>query len=183
MIAAQLLIGTEPLSDELAFVTTFNQIIGEIGIEVKDEIEDPLLDELGYTPPVWAGGRREWESEKQRRAFFATDGFGKGIPYSRTGAYARGWDVISRTLQGQFELVVGNAEDYAEYVGGSLNQRSMVEALKYQQKMHRNTGWPLSVDTVDFWLEVSLELFDQKLFERLESLGERTTARRRSFRR
>ena len=27
----------------------------------------------------------KWDSEKQRRAFFATNGFGKGIPYKRTG--------------------------------------------------------------------------------------------------
>lgn len=182
MIAAQVVIGTEPLSDEYEFVSTFNQIVGEIGIEVRDEIEDPLLDELGYTPPVWTG-KREWESERQRRAYFATDGFGHGIPYVRTGAYARGWDLVSQTLRGQFELVIGNAEDYAEYVGGSLSQRSLSEAMKFQQKMHRNTGWPLSADTVTFWLETSLELFDQKLFDRLESLGERTTVRRRSYRR
>ncbi len=30
-----------------------------------------------------------WKSEKQRRAFFATDGFGKGIPYKRIGKLAK----------------------------------------------------------------------------------------------
>ena len=28
----------------------------------------------------------QWDSERQRRAFFATDGFGRGIPTERTGA-------------------------------------------------------------------------------------------------
>lgn len=34
-----------------------------------------------------------WDSEKQRRAFFATNGFGKGIPHKRTHSYRKGWKV------------------------------------------------------------------------------------------
>jgi hypothetical protein len=33
----------------------------------------------------------DWDSEKQREAFFATGGFGKGIPYQRQGVYEAGW--------------------------------------------------------------------------------------------
>lgn len=33
----------------------------------------------------------QWDSERQRRAFFATGGFGKGIPYQRTGGYIAAW--------------------------------------------------------------------------------------------
>lgn len=33
----------------------------------------------------------EWDSERQRRAFFATNGFGHGIPYRRTNRYRLGW--------------------------------------------------------------------------------------------
>lgn len=32
----------------------------------------------------------DWDSERQRRAFFATNGFGKGIPYRRTHAMRLG---------------------------------------------------------------------------------------------
>lgn len=35
-----------------------------------------------------------WASRKQQQAFFASNGFGGGIPYKRTGGYARGWKVI-----------------------------------------------------------------------------------------
>lgn len=33
----------------------------------------------------------QWDSEKQRRAYFATNGFGHGIPYQRQGKYEKGW--------------------------------------------------------------------------------------------
>jgi hypothetical protein len=32
----------------------------------------------------------QWDSERQRRAFFATNGFGQGIPYQRTGRMIAG---------------------------------------------------------------------------------------------
>jgi hypothetical protein len=35
-----------------------------------------------------------WDSEKQRRAFFATDGFGRGIPTKRTGQAVGAWKAI-----------------------------------------------------------------------------------------
>src|SRR5690349_11752070 len=38
----------------------------------------------------------QWDSERQRRAFFATKGFGKGIPYRRTGRYRLGWRISNQ---------------------------------------------------------------------------------------
>jgi len=35
----------------------------------------------------------QWDSEKQRKAYFASDGFGHGIPYKRQGHYEKGWVV------------------------------------------------------------------------------------------
>lgn len=35
----------------------------------------------------------QWDSERQRRAFFATNGFGRGIPYRRTHQYRFGWQL------------------------------------------------------------------------------------------
>lgn len=67
--------------------------------------------------PIW------WESEKQRRAFFATDGFGKGIPYKRTGAYNAGF-VIRRTPNASRASVgytLINPVPYAKYVGGGAS--------------------------------------------------------------
>lgn len=35
----------------------------------------------------------QWDSERQRRAFFATDGFGGGIPHRRTGEYENSFKI------------------------------------------------------------------------------------------
>lgn len=35
-----------------------------------------------------------WDSERQRRAYFATRGFGGGIPHIRTGASELGWQLV-----------------------------------------------------------------------------------------
>lgn len=56
----------------------------------------------------------QWDSEKQRRAFFATDGFGHGIPYKRSGDYENAWTITS--LPDGYQL--SNATAYAKYVGG-----------------------------------------------------------------
>ena len=46
-------------------------------------------DVIGY--PV------KWDSDKQRKAYFASNGFGRGIPYHRDGGYEQGWRVDSIT--------------------------------------------------------------------------------------
>lgn len=56
----------------------------------------------------------KWDSEKQRRAFFATDGFGRGIPTKRTGEYTSGWKIESVT--NGYRLT--NEAKHSKYVGG-----------------------------------------------------------------
>jgi hypothetical protein len=81
-----------------------------------------------------------WDSEKQRRAFFATDGFGKGIPYERTGAYTSGFRVARVDLRA-YALV--NATPYASYVGGQARGFG-------QSRIHRGR-WPIVRDVVARW--------------------------------
>ncbi len=67
------------------------------------EMEDATRDEMKRTSESIRDEMREpgspvaypikWDSEKQRRAFFATNGFGAGIPYNRNGKYNSGWTV------------------------------------------------------------------------------------------
>lgn len=42
-----------------------------------------------------------WDSEKQRKAYFATNGFGKGIPYRRSDGYINAWQ--SRAIAGGYQ--------------------------------------------------------------------------------
>lgn len=69
-----------------------------------------------------AGNPYQWQSEKQRRAFFATDGFGGGIPYKRTGNLSAGW-VYSSTDSNWTSVKIENIESYAGFVMGDQQQR------------------------------------------------------------
>jgi hypothetical protein len=55
-----------------------------------------------------------WDSEKQRRAFFATNGFGRGIPTKRTNTYIDAWK-ITQVSNG---LSLSNASKGAPYISG-----------------------------------------------------------------
>ena len=57
-----------------------------------------------------------WDSERQRRAFFATNGFGGGIPYKRKGRYEAGWKALP--IQAGVEVL--NEEGAARWVGGTV---------------------------------------------------------------
>jgi hypothetical protein len=72
-----------------------------------------------------------WTTEKQRKAFFATDGFGAGIPTRRTGRTRSGWQLVGLvTEQGAGSLAVENNEYAAQFV-----------YFPHQQQFHTNTGW------------------------------------------
>lgn len=75
----------------------------------------------------------QWESEKQKRAFFATDGFGGGIPTRRTGRNIRGWNLIK--LEDGYSLK--NEEKGAFFIWGDLFKR------KSQSRIHAGR-WPQS---------------------------------------
>lgn len=59
----------------------------------------------------------KWETERQRRAYFATNGFGGGIPSHRTGKYEKGFQ-IRRNTNG---YALFNRTPYTKYVGGSAD--------------------------------------------------------------
>lgn len=107
-----------------------------------------------------------WTSERQRRAYFATKGFGRGIPTRRTHELSQSWDVmiaidqITRYEQFKVALLdfmtkfgvgstptpppasiwvsVSNPVDYEQYVTGI-----------HQQGFHQDTGWYQSVKVID----------------------------------
>jgi hypothetical protein len=76
----------------------------------------------------------QWDSERQRRAFFATGGFGKGIPYRRQNRYRFGW------------------QDQMEPFGASLHNESPAGAIGglasgWQSRIHRGR-WPYLLDVL-----------------------------------
>ena len=143
-----------------AYGTALGELTVEAGNAAFDEIKAPLLDELGYTPgrvkyPI------EWTSERQRKAFFATDGFGAGIPYKRTGRAAKSWFVTNKTVPDGYRIEIGSNWKDAKFLYGTLNFRSLNKARKPMQKFHRNTGWIPASETVRFWLDAANEVFEK----------------------
>jgi hypothetical protein len=105
---------------------------------IRNDVTNRLISRLSVTPgqvhyPI------QWKSERQRRAFFATDGFGRGIPTKRTGTVQEGWamkwDITGRTGT----AVIFNMVSYAQFV-----------YAPFQQPFHHNTGWPgpSEIDTI-----------------------------------
>jgi len=85
----------------------------------------------------------KWDSIKQRKAFFASDGFGHGIPTKRTGEYQKNWKVIA--VQGSPADVgydVGNPLAHSKYIGGTAR------STKRQSNIHRGR-WNLFRDAID----------------------------------
>lgn len=98
-----------------------------------------------------------WKSEKQRRAFFATNGFGRGIPTKRSGRYLKGWRVLYTPVNAYIgTLTAENNVPYAKFISGDD-----------AQPFHLDTGWtqaaPVLADyrqratelLIDTWYRVS----------------------------
>ena len=75
----------------------------------------------------------QWDSDRQRKAFFASDGFGHGIPTQRSGAYTKAW-MVSRVGDQGYD--VGNPLAHAKFIGGTARSG------RTQSRIHRGR-WPL----------------------------------------
>ena len=82
-----------------------------------------------------------WKSERQRKAYFASDGFGGGIPSVRTGYLGQSWDIANTELESGGIITIENTattrtgDNLAQYVVG-----------EHQQPFHEDTGWPNAED-------------------------------------
>jgi hypothetical protein len=94
--------------------------------------EDYLNDDqfkMSMYPPSQSGSPFEWSSDKQRKAFFASDGFGGGIPTQRTYELAQ---------QGVFSMNEGyltvEYQNYAPYNKFVISSNDVIIG-------HRKRGW------------------------------------------
>jgi hypothetical protein len=84
----------------------------------------------------------QWDSAKQRRAFFATDGFGGGIPHVRKGFYVSQWQAT--TIRGGYQ--VANKWNRAGYIAGDIKGER-------QSRIHKGR-WPVFRRIVDAALKL-----------------------------
>lgn len=166
--------------DMIEFVDNLS-VINQFALEeAANAIEPDLLNELQTEPPKRSYPNDyplEWESDKQRKAYFATDGFGAGIPYKRTGKLAAGWttDIVTNGLSVSF--VIENPSSAAKYVYGSLAQ-DINAASRFQQQFHRITGWQSVAATVDFYLDAMIEQYQDTLDGQIRDFGQGRLSRR-----
>lgn len=102
----------------------------QLGIIARGAIAEQITRELSAEPGAVKRPLR-WKSERQRRAYFATRGFGHGIPYVRTHKLSQGWRVVLDDITvstGVFR--VENSQRYTRYVQGDD-----------AQPFHLDTGW------------------------------------------
>lgn len=133
--------------------------------KVAKSIEPPLQRDLMALTPGPVRYPIEWTSERQRRAYFATNGFGKGIPYKRkTG---------KRSLMGQWKVT-----KYVSKTGNLLTATNDAAVypfvaedpgrVRWWQRFHRNTGWP-SAGAVDAvfaaWSDIAQQRIGESWFQ------------------
>ena len=80
----------------------------------------------------------QWDSEKQRKAYFASGGFGRGIPYTRTNAHVAGWQII-KTDNG---YRVENPDPTTQYLNGNAYG-------EIKSRIHIKDNWPIFRDVAD----------------------------------
>ena len=125
--------------------------------EIKEDL-DALKDKVSKpgprpTYPI------NWDSEKQRRAYFATDGFGGGIPYTRTGRYENAWNLYRMSVG--YMLV--NPLPQAVYISGDEN-------AKGQSRIHQSR-WPLWATLVDEYLRDTNKDAERAIEQEARRLG------------
>lgn len=158
------------IDSDIEWLNAQEEMLFDIGFEIKEEIEPSLLSELDYTPPKrnypadYPGGQLPFETEKQRRWYWANI----GKPYVRTGQHAKSYELFFVEQGNGFQLIVQSNNPAAKYIVGSLAQ-NRTEALRFQQKFHQVTGWQAATDTVTYWFDVAAELLEEKLDERIRA--------------
>lgn len=134
------------------FAQTYPQVLADEGERAVQIVAPHLIAELSYTPPRYHG-KRIWTSIRQQKAYFATNGFGGGIPYKRTGKLSASWKVFAVVSPGGVAVRVVNPVKSAKYVVGNIYTRGRDP----QQAMHVQGGWPRADKTIAFWADAMRE--------------------------
>jgi hypothetical protein len=106
-----------------------------------------------------AGNPYQWQSEKQRRAYFATDGFGAGIPYTRTHDLADSY-TYTETDSNWTSVKIDSYSEYVDFVMGD-----------YQQRGHAADGWRKVGDIIDSNIRGAVQAAQRAVDKLIKKLG------------
>lgn len=126
-----------------------NRMIKFIRKKVRPLVSLRVDERLRVAPPPRNNSMPlKWTSEEQRRAFFATGGFGYTIPYKRTGKGIKSWRVRGNYYKQSANIFISTTDPAQEFITGPR-----------QQFFHTATGWPVAEDVVrDIWEEAMSEM-------------------------
>lgn len=153
MIRQRWKIDTKVLDDLAAFAGDFTRMSADIGERAYRRIGDDLLDELQYYPAPRPNQQ-----------------------YQRTMRLKNGWDVGFERSNDGFGVEIENDTPYAKFVVGSLAQ-SIATAASFQAWMHKGR-WPLATETILFFYEAFLEVYQDEFARELAQFGTTSTSRR-----
>ncbi len=123
---------SRPISELTPFIsglfTDIRDVLFDTASNVKTRMAEPGAP---ITYPV------QWDSAKQRNAYFASNGFGKGIPYKRTGAHGRSFSVERKPL---------GSTIHAPHPAGAVSGTP----AGWQSRIHRNR-----------WIHIVKVLFEE----------------------
>ncbi len=104
----------------------------EMGWTALTDYPEPPPQEKGWLNSP-GGSSPAWDSEKQRRAFFASNGFEGGIPYQRVGTLGASFEKSEIAASKELiEARVFSPEDWVRFVMGSGDQQSNIHKGRWQ---------------------------------------------------
>ena len=118
----------------------------EAARQAMKETGDEIVRTLRSSARPRGGAKVNWDTERQRRAYFATGGFGAGIPYRRTGATQAAWsnDAISNGY------LVSNVGHKAAFLYGTASGVGTGGHVTPSGQSHIHVGfWPRFRPLVD----------------------------------
>ena len=130
--------------------TNLSPVFTKRSLQIRTQIRDEMR-----TVPGKPNYPIKWASAKQRKAFFASNGFGRGIPTVRTGAYAAAWNVVMQGFGRADASVIQleNNRPEARYIGGGDAQPFHIDR------------WPQAVDAVVKYEEKLYDVLADSWFE------------------
>lgn len=122
-------VDTKQMTRLRAKLSKYPEIAIQLGLkDTKDYLNQDQFKMQMY-PDIPAGTPFQWSSDKQRKAYYATDGFGAGIPYNRTYELMR---------SGTFNVDLGSL--WIEYQNVAPYSKFVIHP-SFQIIGHRKRGW------------------------------------------
>lgn len=115
----------------------------------------------------WTGGT----GGRQHKAYFASNGFGAGIPYVRSGGLSKKWRGDIKIEPAVVTFMISNPSRAARFVYGSLALSNLTAARRFQQQFHIDTGWLFAAPIVKKWMEEYRQLIVAGINEVIADIG------------